>query len=315
LGISADVNVRKTKIVLEERLGIDSNVNAKPSKIILSENLGIDSTNTSFKPREPIDHTFVEVTTRQTSSSTTYVDIPGAVIGSSNLTPDDQYLLVFTALFDGNDVDDQFGIRAVHDSTEFGGSEMIMEPSTVNTHNTYTWFTVWDAVASEDVKLQFKTLGADTVGADQITIFAMNLDEDLTENTEWFFDDDSTSTTLSTAWSTTNNAEVTFTPTKAGNDWLVMTTSRMDVVSSAKNYESRIDRSGEATSTQPMFSQEGEDANDFILLTNMRVFNLGAASNTFTEQSRLDTTATTEARTHSGVFALNLNAFKYHEDA
>ena len=40
-----------------------------------------------------VDHTFVEVTTGQTTSSTSYVDISGATVSSSNFVTGEKYLL------------------------------------------------------------------------------------------------------------------------------------------------------------------------------------------------------------------------------
>ena len=195
LGITSNVDPQQDKITLAEKLGIISNVQPKKDKVTLSEKLGLVVINISTKNRTPIDHVFVEQTTRQTTNSPTYVDISGAILTDASLDDNKKYLLVFTALLDndnGNPNGDLF-IRAVHGSTptEFSGSEMIFDPpSSAETHVTYTWFTVWDAVAGEDVKLQFKR-SAGTVGADQITMFAMNLEDDLTENTNWFFRDQS----------------------------------------------------------------------------------------------------------------------------
>src|SRR3990172_11715647 len=177
---------------------------------------------------------YVAQTTRQTrTGATTYGDITGASIGSANFVTGKKYLLVFTANLDGNNDGGDFGIQAVHGSTSFGGSEMVYDPpsggSAILNKATYTWFTVWTAVSGEGVKLQFRTLNSGhTVGADQITIFAMTLSDYLREKNDWYYNEVVATTAIdTTTWSTTNNAAVTFTPLVAGNDWLVMTSSRI----------------------------------------------------------------------------------------
>ncbi len=53
----------------------------------------------------------------------------------------------------------------------------------------YSYFTVWTA-ANEDISLQFRADEADgdDVEADQVTIFAMNLDDGLVEDQDWYYD-------------------------------------------------------------------------------------------------------------------------------
>jgi len=256
-----------------------------------------------------VDHTFVEQTTKQTSTSDTYVDIPGASIGSSSFTAGRKYLLVFTAQVDSPlSAQRSAYIQTVHGTTVFPGSEFSFHTDDVTSKYGYYWFTVWTAVSGEAVKLQYHIEGLTvSVGADQITMFKMDLG-DLTENTDWFFTEDTTGDTItSPTWD--GLASVTFTPV-AASDWLVMTTMRGAPDATNRNYESRIARSGEATETQPVTSWEGNDAtNDRYVETLTRVYSLTAVSNTFTQESRCDA-ACTYPRSYSSVFALNLNKFE-----
>ncbi len=264
-----------------------------------------------------IAHAFAEQTTLQThTGDTSWTDISGAAIASGSFTTGKKYLLICKANLNGDNTAGNFGIKMLHGSTDFGTSENIIEVANTSQYQPYLWFTVWTAVASEGIKMQFATTtntGVDTVRVDQITLFAMNLSDDLTEDTDWFFDETVADTTLSTTWSTTNNATKTFTPS-GNSDWLVMTASRIDPDSAARNFESRINSSGDVTDTEPVCSQEGEDtANDRFVFTLLRAFALTNQSNTFTEQGRIDV-ATGGPRKSSTIFLLNLEKFKDHAD-
>lgn len=264
-----------------------------------------------------IAHDFVEQTTKQThTGDANWTDITGASIADTEFVTGRKYLLVMTCVFDSTNVNQNASVRTLHGTTAFASSEMSMEPrSSPNQYHQYMWFTVWTAVASEGVKMQFKIeSGSHTVGADQVTLFSMEISEDLTEDTDWFFNENTTSTSLTSSWSTTNNATRTFTPGVANDHWLVMTRSQITPGSTSNNFESRMERTGEASSTEPLLTIEGEDTtNDRQLHTIMRVFTLGNASNTFTEQSRNDQTSN-GTRNYSGLFILNLDKFEDRND-
>ena len=260
-----------------------------------------------------IAHAFTEQNTPQTTTSVTYSDVTGASIASGNFTTGKKYLLIITAQSTLNTADDASAIRTLHGSTAFDESEQIQETETLADYGIYQFITVWTAVSGEGIKLQFRPL-IDTlqVTIDQIAMFAMNLSDDLTENTDWFFAERATDDTLNIAF--TDGAAVTFTPGTAGHDWLVLSYSQIDITSGTLTAISRLSRSGEASSLLP-------EARGVISLTTAvpgfllsRVFNLGASSNTFTEQSASDTDAT-HTRLHSSIFALNLNKFKNHANA
>ncbi|HYV08445.1 MAG TPA: hypothetical protein VEL81_02575 [Thermoplasmata archaeon] len=255
-----------------------------------------------------VDHTFVEQTTRQTTTSLPYVDITGASIASSSFTAGRKYLLVFTGQLDSASTTRNAYIQALHGTTAFSGSEFSVQTTDTASRYSYYWFTVWTAVSGEGVKLQFHTEQTGfIIGADQVTMFKLDLG-DLTENTDWFFNENTVGDTI--AGSTWDGlASVTFTPSAASN-WLVMTTMRGDPDTTNIEYASRIARSGEAVETQPLTQWEGNDANnDRYVQTLGRVYTLTAASNTFTQESQCASTCT-YPRSYSSVFALDLDKFE-----
>jgi len=257
-----------------------------------------------------IDHSQAVQTTRQTTTSSTNVDITSVSIADSFFNTGEKYLIIASAQLDTASTAEQSGITTLHGSTEFDGADQFMEHPVVDPQkHDYFYFTVWTAVASEGVKMQFRTGGAGTTGADQVVLTAIRLN-DLTENTDWHFDENLTDTTLGLSFSTTNNAVVTFTPSTGGDNWLVLSRARVTPDAGLSNQMiSRFSRSGEASFNTSTISQEREIAGDFIVQPNMHVFNLGASSNTFTQESRVDESAGSDSRTDSAIFAINLASF------
>jgi len=261
-----------------------------------------------------IARSFTEVTAPQTTTSASQVDIPGATIDSSFFTAGKKYLIVTQAIFNINAVNGNGAVRTLHGTTIFDtfGSAMNLEPNQTSDYANYGFMDIWTAISGEGIKMTFLSDTGDTVTVDQITLLAINLSDDLTENTDWFSSKVVADTNLSTAWSTTNNASVTFTP-PAGTDWLVLSNDNLTGNDGANNFESRINSNGTYTETVPFHSQEGEMVTGRWLFFHARVFTaLGAISQTFTEQARVDAGTAIGPRTRSVIFALNLNKFKEH---
>lgn len=258
-----------------------------------------------------LGHVFVEQTSRQTITSTTYADIPGAVITDANLTDGKTYLLIFTAIMDNNTVINNFAIKAIHGSTDFEGSNYQKEFNS-NTRLHYAWFTVWTAVASEDVKLQFRTVaGTGTSGADQITMVAIKLSDDLSQGTDWDFTENTVDTTLAATYGTGNSASETISSPNGTDDYLVMATATLDPASLTVPQKTRINASGGVTDTGLEILEEGEDANDDRQVqTLIKVYTPSASSTTFTVES--ESSSASGTRLYNSVFWLNLNKLRNH---
>lgn len=257
-----------------------------------------------------IANDYAEVTTEQTrTGATTYADVSGAEIPSSSFVAGQKYLLWVRASMRHSSTSAGGRVRVAHGSTPFADSEWAFEPAVVANRLAYFWFHVWTAVASEKIVLQIATdSAAATTGADQITLFAMRLDADLTENTDWFFNEDTGDDDLSATF--LNGGSVTFTPSQANQRWLCMTMAQHEPVGVAQQHESRMNLSGGTSFTGGLESIEPEDAtNDIMFFSYARAFSLPASSHTLVEQSREEVEAG-GSRLHSKAFALNLDKFK-----
>jgi len=265
-----------------------------------------------------IAHSFGEQTTRQDVTGVTYTTV--FTHSSTNFVASGKYLiLVMGKLFGETANTTEVFCKVRHGSTDFADSEMIYCPPTgggspASTFpNNYAWHTVWTAVSSEDITVQIRGgTAADDVAMDQITFVAIRLDADLTESTDWYsnvYGSDPTSLTTSGV----NGATLSFTP-PASTDWLVISSSRCDVGSEFESMGTRIVSTGTYAESVPSHEIETDEpgAGSFVVQTCIRVFTgLAASTQTFTEQGFSDPSAS-GSRTHSSIFALNLNKFEKH---
>ncbi len=257
-----------------------------------------------------IPHSFYVDTTEFTNAAASgWTNITNYRLDSSEFTADRKYLIIANNLVYTQTNGALHGIRVMHGTTDFPYSELSREHPANDFGELYSWFTVWTAVAGEDIYVQYNR-GANTFAIDSMTLFAMEISEELTENTDWFYDNtNDTKTDLSTTWSTTNNANVTFTPSGAGELWLIATTAWQNNTDTTNEHQSRINSVGTITETQPQKLKESEISTTNILLTLYRSFILNSESNSFAEQSGMDS-GTLGDRWSSSIFALNLEQFE-----
>lgn len=260
-----------------------------------------------------ISHAFASQNTTQTVVAG-YVDLSGGVLTSGNFTAGKKYLIVASAQGTTSTAPNPIGFRLAHGGTAFSETEAVYwQPSGFSGYYAnYGWFTVWTAVSGEAISLQASAFSASTVTVDFVALGAINLSDDVIENTDWVVNERSTNDALSTT--PTSGATITFTPGTASQDWLVLCGAQVQQGDTTTSAVSDLVRSGEASSTEPSTRHEMTDRStnqDLMMFLTSRVFTLGAASNTFTEQSSTSS-GTAHTRTHSIVFALNLHMFKDH---
>src|ERR1043166_5435914 len=263
-----------------------------------------------------INHGVTTQTTPQTTTSTSYADVTGASIASSNFTAGKKYLLAITYQKTSSSTSSGSGqdfTQVLHGTTAFAESEDISGNNPATSYQSGSFLTVWTAVSGEGIKIQFKAgTAAPTITIDQITMFWMNLSDDVTENTHWAYAESATDLSLTTTLQ--DGASITITPGTASHDWLVASYHQIDANSSTVLAQGTINRSGEASSSLPQFLHQyrGTSYQPTDLL--IRVFNLGNASNTLKAQ-HASITSNANTRLHGSIFILDLNKFAAHANA
>lgn len=254
-----------------------------------------------------IEHASASVTSNVTTSSTSFTDVTGATLASGNFTTGKKYLLLCTAQM-GATSSDGTETQFIHGSTAFSGSGSWSPFGLTGVRNIYSFMTVWTAVSSEGVALQYRSRlgGANTAASNFAHVFAMNLSDDLTENTDWFFNEVSADDAMSTSYE--NGASVTV----GAGDWLVIGNIQVDFGAQAVNTVAV--RLSDGTNVLPVADIDiGNSALDETVMGLSRVYTV-ASSATYTVQYKVSA-STTANHLHSKIFAINLNKFRNHVSA
>ena len=258
-----------------------------------------------------IPHIFLRMVTNRTRALSSFATITNSEITDDKFTNGDDYLILATAQTSGDSTATSVQIRLVHGSTAFADSLQSYEPasgSAIRRH-TYAIIRLWTAVSGEGIKLEFASLdNSNTINANFVHITAFNMSgSGLTRGTDWDYKEEDADTTLSTSWSSSNNASLTFASPPAGSRWWILAWCQNDNGDNITSLASRIERSGEASDTSRVYMREGEIAADFDTPLLSAVYTC-SSSNTFKQQSRNDSASTGDRR-FSAIFAINLEKF------
>lgn len=256
-----------------------------------------------------IPHAVATQTTEQSTTSTSFVDVPGVALTDGDFVDGQTYWIEVIASLAEIGNGHRVCVQLLHGSTTFEGSTHCGGRSAIEKEY-YGWaFGVrWTAAAGEGVKLQFMTDGGAEVSVHFAVLRAMQLYGYLVEGVDYCYNSRATDDTLGTT--ATDGASCTIT-VGAASDLLVKTHALIEVNSATGTMDSRIVRSGEASSSTPQTTTTPDDTNAVYGLGLMRVYTVGTGSNTFKEQSQTDTVSA-HVRRYSNVFVLNLNKFTSH---
>ncbi len=260
-----------------------------------------------------LPHNFTEFQGSQTHNSATWTVVTNQNITSGNFVVGRKYLIYATNKFEGRGLSEDLGTRILHGTTVFPESNIRIQSRGVSEEmHQYKFLAVWTAVSGEGISMEAsRPSGSQANFVKEASIFTLEISEELTENTDWHFNENFTEQEATTSFSTTNNATITFTPPSAGDDWLIIGVQKHTGFSTVTSIETRMRRTGEATENGFIAAYEGESSGDTINHLNCMVKNLGASSNTFEMQFR-NTSGTQWDRGYGLVFAINLSKFTSH---
>jgi len=199
--------------------------------------------------------------------------------------------------------------RVRHGAAAFDGSGMTWEDARViaaHIGHAYNYFTVWTAVAGEDINVDVSVYGGTdrTINTEGYEAFVLKLSDDLAENTDWFFSTASHAGNLPNVWTTTGASVVL---PGGGKNWLILGLGHFLSDSTSADLMMRLFN---ATSSAEYANvrYETEDINDERPVMLMLGANVVATS-TWRVDARVDT-ANTHDWDYSQIFALNLDKFR-----
>ena len=246
------------------------------------------------------------------TNSATYVTV--LTEPASSFVDNGTYLLMVTSSMRMLDLTALAFARVVHASTEFPGSEQIIEMGAGTLDHGYYFPTVFTQPATaEAISVEMHSNGTQNMRMYDTLLTWIRLDADLIENTDWFFseqNDEASPPELPTAFGT-EFANLTFTPGNNNDDWLVISGYRIGTRSNNNQFEARLNREG--VDLTPHQSFEGEDTTGEIVHFLPRVFTLTNSSHTFRMQALEEAASANHVHQYSNIFALRLNAFEDHE--
>ena len=244
----------------------------------------------------------------KTTTSTSYVRSGTGLVfdGALDLTTGRTYLVLAHGLMRAQVALGRVGVHLVHGATEFAGSEQLLSPLNLIDWHPWTWAGLWTHDGVSDLAVEIKSDGVAQCEFRWGSLVALDVTDQVAAG-DVHTSELGTSHVLTTT--PFDGASVTFTPSAAqAGSWLVLTSARLTVDSTANSFATRLRRSGEASSTTPDALVQGRAVGDALVLTQARLCTLTAAANTFTEQSsRVGTNAATAARTRSFVLAFRVD--------
>lgn len=304
-----------------------------PAPILITE-----TNATGFTNITPIVHAYDEqASTPEThTGDALWTTIPNVSLSSGEFTPGNKYLLMLRADVRGDDKSDNgngfnganFGIRSVHGSTEFDGSELSFAHRIIGRAQAYSYMTVWTAVPSENITMEFivHNNNAKEVEAEQISITAIEL-ADFIENEDYFYNERKVTDNLECLnfhvticnpvgdWTATNPS-ITFTA-NGSDDWLVMGNSQLNPDSKSYFVQTRLNLDDTILSSfHAVVSDDHVPTNEDItrhLPFFARVYTPSASSHTVEIESSQNF-ETGGTREYGSIFAINLDKFEYHAD-
>ncbi len=236
-------------------------------------------------------------------------------IASSNFTPGKQYLLVINFSTSVNNGAYNSMARVLHGTTVFPDSTFMNETrrgGVAHCGHAYSYWTVWTAVSGQDIHVEISQSG--TVGTnvrtEEYEAFAINLEDGLTENADWFYQTETHSGNLPTTWGTFPGIGASVTFDGGNDDWMILGFGRFLSDATSNQYKMRI-YDVNTTLNYCQTRHATEDINDYrphMIIAGIE--NVG--SNHTVRVEATNHTANTNDWTNSKIFALNLNKFKDH---
>jgi len=251
-----------------------------------------------------VPHSISRDNTPQTTTLGTFQD--GLIHASSNFVVGRKYLIMvcfdylLSGLFESE-------VKVRHGTTDFADSLTIQEGLSFSSWQKISYFVVWTAISGESINIQFrKNPAGGTITIDNQSIFALEISELFTENTDWHYTENNTVTVQTSAEKI--GASLTFTPPVAGDDWLIM--SRVRFGNYTVSGEDQLARQ-KVTSFSNLESVRNDPAiSDTKDFDKMRVYNLPASSHTV--EVGYDNDFPTGDHLDSKIFAINLSKFVVH---
>jgi len=254
--------------------------------------------------------------TGTTTTSTTYVDVTGAILAKESMTALKRYLVMVQFTTDHSTAVDNMSLRMVSGTTPtlMPGSEIIaLNHQTVGRFYCFGWLHEFTQPAtSEDLQLQWK-VSAGTGTIKSINMLAIEVDDLAAAGHYYYGEDDDTGAPTQLTTTPVDFATLTFTP-NGTDDWLVL--AGFTTLSNATPNTSVAAVLRHGADVQPAALWEQDVSGDTATHILTRVYPaLAASSQQFDCSAEEDGGARTHDHKYTAIAAINLNAFVDHSSS
>ena len=201
-------------------------------------------------------------------------------IERADIVTGEPYLFLSSAEFRGESVSLLEGMRMVYTSGAFSeGTTLLREPEAIGAAQKMRYQSwIYDASAdADDMELQFWDLTTGTVHAENSQMIALNLNN-LTENTHYWFTQDTADYNVPAHPVLTNTANITLT-LQTGHQYLLMGKQHMDCLVVAKTVVSFFSKDGAIFNTRQEL--KCEDTDEFFNMVQFMIVEGDGVSHNF----------------------------------
>ncbi len=252
---------------------------------------------------------FLEDTQQDHTGDTTYTD--ALSVASTNFESNGKYLLWMTARVDDDNTGGLFGWIMNEDTVGvITHSELVG-----NDQRHYEWWGIYDAPATPvAVAFQHKTVtSTDQVSSDSMALVKMRLDDDLVENTDWRFNENTVLSGNQEQLFVTYAAIPSFTPGTPADSRVILALIRVQNNSTNRSYQWHLEENVNGAGFVEIGGEmilEGEHADEERMHVIAWEDDSGTAgTREYRIQMRNEDTAVNSQHIYSSIFVLEKNAF------
>jgi hypothetical protein len=257
-----------------------------------------------------IDLQYTKQTTEQSTTNSSYTTV--LTLAGTNLVGNATYLLIVNAQVGGNNTNTLFGFQVFAGGSGITESEHYQEPAGAgpSRKNPYFFVKKYTAPATPvDITFRIKSNGSDTAYADSMIIFMMRLDADLTENTDyWYNEDDDEGSPTSLNGTYADFAKLTMTGIDNSQSYLVLACCHYNVNTVQDSMGFRFNSDAPVNNT-PENSIEGEDTNEILLTGLVKVWDPTSSTWNLKSQAAVLRGSSGYEHRFSSIFVLDLSVF------
>ncbi len=255
---------------------------------------------------------FLEDTQQDHTGDTVYAN--ALSVASTNFANNGKYLVLMTSRVDDDNTGGLFG-WIMNEDTGGAGTNITHSELVGNDQRHYEWWGIYDAPATAvALRFQHKTItSGDQVSSDSMCLLKMRLDDDLVENTDWRFAENTTLSSDQEQLFITYAAIASYTPGTPADSRVILALIRVQNNSINRSYQWHLEENVNGAGFVEIGGEmilEGEHADEERMHVIAWEDDSGTAgTREYRIQMRNEDGAVNSQHIYSSIFVLEKNAF------